>query len=147
MRWRFVDRVTAFDPWARIEGRKGASLEEYGLLERFGRSGEVPEALVLESAVQLAGWLAMASSDFRQGTLLEEVSGLRFLGRLGAGGAVETVARVEGREAARLVVAWESRGGGAPLCEGRMALALVPLEDLHDRGRVEPLWRELYAQA
>jgi len=147
MRWRFVDRVTAFDPWGRIAGRKAASLEEYSLLERHGRPGEVAGTLVLESAVQLAGWLVMASSGFRQAALLEEVRDLRLEGRVGAGDAVEMTARVEGREDGRLDVSWEGFRGGEKIAGGRMALALVPLEGLCDPGRMEPLWKELYAPA
>lgn len=147
MRWRFVDRITEYDPWSRIAGRKAASLEEYSLLERAGWPGEVPGTLLLEGAVQLAAWLVMASSGFQQAALLEEVTDLRLAGRAGAGDAVETSARVEGRGASRIAVAWEGRRGGERICEGRMALALVPLEDLCDPGRMELMWRELYAQA
>ena len=147
MRWRLVDRITAFEPWARIAGRKAASLEEYSLLERLGRPGEVPETLLLESAVQLAAWLTIRSSEGRQTALLEAVSDLTFSGRVGAGGAFETRARVERREEGRLEVAWESDAEGKPLCSGRMTLSVVPLADFCDPGRIEPLWRELYAPA
>jgi hypothetical protein len=147
MRWRFVDRITAFEPWARIAGRKAASLEEYSLLERFGRPVEIPETLILESAVQLAAWLVVKSSGGLQTALLDEVSGLRFAGRVGAGGVIETVARVERRDVDRLAVAWESRRDGRPVCDGRMTLALVPFPALCDPERIDPLWRELYAPA
>ena len=147
MRWRLVDRITAFEPWARIAGRKAASLEEYSLLERLGRPGEVPETLLLECAVQLAAWLVIRSSGGQQTALLESVSDLRFAGRVGAGGAVETRARVERRDGDRLDVAWKSDSEGKPVGSARMTLTIVPLANLCDPERVETLWRELYAPA
>ena len=64
MRWRFTDSICAFHPWQSIVALKAGSLEEYGLLERWGEPGLAPSILLLESAVQAARWLVEASSGF-----------------------------------------------------------------------------------
>ena len=64
MRWRFTDKVLAFTPWRSILSLKAGSLEEYGLLERWGEPGQAPAILLLESCLQAARWLVEASSDF-----------------------------------------------------------------------------------
>jgi 3-hydroxymyristoyl/3-hydroxydecanoyl-(acyl carrier protein) dehydratase len=145
MRWRLVDRIVAFEPWARIAGRKASTFEEISLLDRFGRPGEFPASLVLECAVQLAGWLVLASSGHRRAARLDDLQAVRFPGRVGAGGTIETEARVEARDADRLVLSWSSRCGGQPVCDGRMALSLAPTEDGSAPDRLAALWRELYA--
>ena len=78
MRWRFMDRINRFEAWATIEGRKAVSLEEYSLLEPFGRKGSLPENLVVESCVHLARWLVIVSSGFEQTCILSAIDQFRF---------------------------------------------------------------------
>jgi hypothetical protein len=66
MRWLFTDKALYFEPWKCIMAVKAGSLEEYGLLERWGEPGQAPASLLLESCVQTARWLVEASSSFTQ---------------------------------------------------------------------------------
>ena len=148
MRWRFVDRVTAFEPWRRIAGRKAVSLEEYQLLKPFGREGVLPESLVLESCVEHVRWLAAASSGFQQACVLEAVEGFNFSGQAGMGAVLEVEAKLAGGAGAGpLQASCRVTAGGQEIAAGRITLGLVPLAESFDRDFVESLWREIHAQA
>jgi len=148
MRWRFVDRVTAFQPWLSIAGRKAVSLEEYKLLKPFGREGVLPESLVLESCVEHVRWLAAASSEFKQACVLEAVEGFNFPGQAGMGAVLEVEAKLAGgagtsplRADCRVTVS------GKAIAAGKLVLGLVPLAEGFDPDFTASMWRELYAQA
>jgi 3-hydroxymyristoyl/3-hydroxydecanoyl-(acyl carrier protein) dehydratase len=148
VRWRFADRITAFEPWARIAGRKAVSLEEYALLDRFGRGGVLPESLVLETCVEHLRWLAAASSGFREACFLEEVERFAFAGRVGMADVLEVSVALsgparEGRLAAQCRVACAGRA----VAEGSIRARLVPLAESFEPERVELLWREIHAPA
>jgi 3-hydroxymyristoyl/3-hydroxydecanoyl-(acyl carrier protein) dehydratase len=148
MRWRFADRIDAFEPWRRISGRKGISLEEYSLLERFGRRGVLPESLVLETCVHFARWLVAASSDWRQSCLLAGIEefGYESEARMGDNMRVEikTAGNPDGDDKTlRLVCnvsAQERR-----IASGTLALKLVDLDSIQDAEALKIMWRELKA--
>ena len=147
MKWRFVDRVDRFESWVMIRGRKCVSLEEYDLTVPLGRKGALPESLVIESAVHLARWLAMKSSDFRLQCLLEEISDLTFEQEAGVGATLDTAIQVRQRDERSFTVHCESRSGAALVCRGTLTFHLVPLDEWMDRENTRLMWEELYAQA
>ena len=146
MRWRFTDRVERFEPWRAIETRKAVSLEEYSLLERFGREGAFPESLVLECCVEAARWLVAASSGFDQAGVLEAVESFAFSGPAGMGDALEIKVALAG-PAGQPPLQLDCRvtAAGRTVAAGRIAVGLVPLAEGFDRDWVGGLWRELYA--
>ena len=147
MRWRFIDRLEAFEAWTSIRGRKTVSLEEYCLLEPLGRKGCCPESLILESCVQLVRWLAAASSDFQQSCLLLEARRFAFEHETNPGDRLAVAATVLDRRTDTLGVECEARIGGQRCGHGELVLSLVPLLDLAVEEDTRALWRELYAKA
>jgi hypothetical protein len=147
MRWRFVDRITAFESWRMIGGRKTVTLEEYDLSTRLGREAALPETLLMESAVQLGRWLVMASSDFQSTVCLREMERFECMRECGMGDAIDITLRVEEREEARLTVSCAARVARVEVGAGRFSLDLQPIEDLFDPVAVGCLWRELHVAA
>jgi hypothetical protein len=148
MKWRFVDRIRAFEPWREIAADKAVSFEECCLLERWGRAGEFPASLVLESCVEAARWLVAASSDFTRTAALSECDRFEFSHlRPAAPLAISVV--VTSRSEQRLAVRAEGRAPGrsGPVAQGQLALDLLPLADSFDREWLMGLWRELYRDA
>jgi hypothetical protein len=65
MRWRLIDRITAFAPRQHITGVAVVSLESYLLPECLGRDGVLPESLLFGAWCELAHWWHGASSNWR----------------------------------------------------------------------------------
>ncbi len=147
MRWRFVDKIDAFEPWVSIRGRKSISLEEYSLLEPWGRKGELPEILVLESCVQLARWLVMKSSDFQIACSVSEVEQFSFEERVGPGEAMEILIATRGRGDAMVEAECEVMKGGQRIGAGKIRLSFLLCSELFDPQELNALWRELYDKA
>jgi 3-hydroxymyristoyl/3-hydroxydecanoyl-(acyl carrier protein) dehydratase len=145
MRWRFTDRVDAFAPWRSIAGRKTVSLEEYSLRDALGQAGTFPGPLVLECGVELARWLAAASSGFEQAAILDVVETFAFRSAAGPGDVLAVTVSVTRRGAEAMDVDCRVEAGGRPVAGGALRLALVPLGDGFSRDRVAAQWRELYA--
>lgn len=80
MRYMLVDRVTAWEAGASIQGVKNITMSEDFLEYHFPRFPVMPGALIFESLVQLAGWLEAAGSDFTSWILLEKARSVRYYG-------------------------------------------------------------------
>lgn len=147
MRWRFVDRITAFDAWKRIEGRKAVSLEEYSLLAPQGREGEFPESLLLECCVQFARWLIVASSDFHWTGELAGVGDFRFEQIVRAGQLlhVSSVTTAQSDDAVEMTCELISSSG--LVCAGALTFRIAPLQDSQDPLSLKILWKEICGQA
>ena len=143
MRWRLVDRIDGFEPWRAIAVRKAVSLEEYSLLEPFGRRGTFPESLVLGSCVEAVRWLVSASSDFALTAVLCQVGEFRWEDQLGMGQVLEISATVEHRAEWRLHLACRAASGGAQVARGRIGTRLLPMEEGFEPELVRATWREL----
>ena len=146
MRWRFIDRVTRFEPWSAITGLKTVSLEEYSLLEPLGRKGRFPESLVIEAGVQLARWLVAASSDFAQSCVLDAVDGFEFTGEAGAGSALNVSLTVTRRNGDGLRLVARALDGGRPVGSGTVGVRFLPLSEVAAPEDMRTLWQELYAK-
>ena len=155
MRWRFVDRVLDFEPWATLRSLKAVSFEEYNLLERHGRAGAFPECLVMEACVESVRWLVAASSGFESAVVLVEVSGFRLAREAGMGDRLEIEVKVLERAENRLLV--ECRVGVAAkrnaqtllspdmtVAQGVLVLETVPLSESFEREDMLVLWDEIH---
>jgi len=159
MRWRFADKVLAFAPWQAIVTLKAGSLEEYSLLERWGRPGEAPAILTLEACIQSARWLVEASSAFSQTIEPLEISRWPVMAGLRPGERLRVSLRVISRSAEHLGFnAWQERLLPGQTDSGPDASPHAASEpDLHFRAALAPLagyclprdracsWRELTA--
>jgi len=147
MRWRFVDRIDAFEPWRSIAGRKAASFEETCLCERFDRAGILPETIVVESCVELIRWLVAGSSGFAQTSAVGEVEHFSFPGEARMGEVLSIAAEVVARDGSTLKAACRVSCKGRPVAEGALSMNLMPMAEGFDRAMVEGTWRELYGKA
>ena len=147
MRWHFLDRVIRFEAWKAIEGRKAVSLEEYSLLEPFGRKGCLPESLVIESCVHLARWLVVASSSFEQTCSLSAIERFEFERETVPGSALTLVLAVVGRQEGSIRLSCRVHAGGQPVGGGELTVATAPLRETATAEDMRTLWQELYGKA
>ncbi len=147
MRWRFADRIDAFEPWKMIRGRKGISLEEYSLLERFERPGVMPETLVLESCIHLARWLVAASSDWRASCLIKRIEEFSYFSEAAMGDQLQIEAALTARTDELFAVECAAKAGDRRVARGKLDLELIPIEQVQDPESLKLMWRELYAKA
>ena len=147
MRWRFVDRIEEFKPWISIKGHKSISLEEYVLMEPFGRQGSLPETLSLESCVHLARWLVVRSSDFQQICLLSDVDHFIFEHEAVMGNILNVVVSVQRKKDDLLGIECEVSTDKHPICHGILTLDLMSLNDLLNPKTMRTMWQELYDKA
>jgi 3-hydroxymyristoyl/3-hydroxydecanoyl-(acyl carrier protein) dehydratase len=145
MRWHFVDKIVSFKSWNEIAGLKAVSLEEYNLLERFGRKGEFPASLVLESCVELLRWLVSKSSDFTQTCALSGLEKFAFYQTVGAGDLLSISAAVIQRDENVLYAECRVTCGEEKIAEGNLSLTILPFSEFFDRETAESVWKEIYA--
>lgn len=146
MRWHFVDRIEKFEPWREIISAKAISLEEYYMLERFGRKGALPESLLLENCVETSRWLVAASSGFEKTCILSGVEEFRITAETGPGDTLSTsVAVRETGESMRLECA--VRCAEKTVAEGVLEVKILSLSEHDDIETVEGMWKELYGAA
>ena len=147
MKWRFVDRIEGCEPWISIHGRKVVSFEEYSLLKPFGRKGTLPEALVMESLIQLARWLIVNSSDSEQVGIVSQIDDLRFGCAALMGDSLGLSIRVLERGDKQISMACEASTGSGIVCQGTIALDVFPLAGYVEPESLRSLWGELNAPA
>ncbi len=80
MRYLLVDRITELEPDVRIAGVKNVAMSEDFLEFHFPGNPIMPGIMLLESLVQLAGWLEAASSRFEKWFLVSKVLKCSFYG-------------------------------------------------------------------
>lgn len=145
MRWRFVDQVTAFQPWRMIAGTKVVSLEEYYLLEPLGREGVLPESLVIECLCELARWLVVASSSFTEGAVLDGLRGFSFARQATMGERLDLEVRVTELGDGAATVCCTAASAGCAVASGELEVSRLPLAEVYDAALAEALWGELNA--
>ena len=144
MRWRLLDRIDRFEPWAAASGRKAISFEECCLLEPFGRKGEFPAALVLQSGVELVRALVARSSEFAETCMLEEAGGFAFSPCAAMGGVLTVAARIVERDERSVTAECRATCSGVVVGEGRLQMRLLSMVDPREREATEGAWQELY---
>lgn len=144
MRWRFVDKISSFASWHSAVGRKAVSLEEYSLLDPFGRKGVLPDLLILETCVELARWLVLRSSGYAKTCILNHVDRFAFSGNVGMGDVLRIYASVADRNAESVTVNCRVSCEDRAVAEGTFAVSLFGLAGTLERETVEAMWKELY---
>jgi 3-hydroxymyristoyl/3-hydroxydecanoyl-(acyl carrier protein) dehydratase len=144
MKFRFVDRIEAWEPWRRISGRKTVSFEEYSVKEPFGDEPHLPESLVLESLLQLGNWLVLLSSDFRTASVLLGLDEIRFQGTLRPGERLDMRVDLLQRREDGFVFAGEGTADGRRVVTGARCLAgAIAADALNDPADLRLLFSEL----
>ena len=158
MRWQFTDKALFFAPWNALLMLKAGSLEEYGLLERWGEPGRAPAILLLESSFQSARWLVEASSSFVLSCEPLEIEHWNAPPGLRPGERFCVFLRGTERREAHIVFSLHQRrlmpgdappgldfwqNSGEP--DGRIGCSLVPLNERDRPADRACLWREVYA--
>ncbi|MFH1177935.1 MAG: hypothetical protein V1750_11055 [Acidobacteriota bacterium] len=132
MRFFLVDRITSCPRGGPIEGVKSLAMSEDFLEYHFPGDPVMPGVLLLESLVQLAGWLVAHSSDFADWFLVDRVERCAFHGFVRPGDRVELTVTPAGGDGGRRAFS------GTGTLDGRRCLAaefsgeLVPLAELED---------------
>jgi hypothetical protein len=145
MRWQMLDRVETFSPWSSATGRKAISFEEYGLLKPFGRMGVLPETLVLETGVQLARWVVMASSSFQETCVLDDVTDFGFLSQPSLGAVLRVAVVFSDRSHDQVPAKCHIEADGVTLAEGDLTLSIMPMAEHIERDLAALTWREIHA--
>lgn len=147
MRFLLVDRIRDLDAGRRIAGAKLAAMSEDYFEWHFPERPIVPGMLILESMVQLAGWLEAASSDFERWILLERVRSARYYHFAGPGDVLEIELGREETEAGTLRFSGESRHGGRRGAVVEFEGRAVPLADLEDPAALRRTYAALRGEA
>ena len=146
MKFRLVDRITSWAPYQHICGVKTVSFEEYCLKEDFGDEPRLPEALLLESFLQLGNWLLMLSSDFQEMGMVARISEVHFHDYLLPGEQLHLEARLIRRREDGFELTGQGRVGGRSVISGLGCLAFpVPLAEYQNPADMRVLFSEIYA--
>ena len=145
MKFRFVDKITSWSPYQRIEGVKTVSFEEYCLKEAFGEVARLPETLLLESFLQLGNWLILLSSDFNNMGVVVRISEVRFQGPLAPGQQLRMQVTVVRQHDDGFELTGEGRVNGQAVITGLGCLAApVPAADYVNPDDLRVLFSEIY---
>jgi 3-hydroxyacyl-[acyl-carrier-protein] dehydratase len=144
MKFRMVDRILDWEPCRSIRGVKTVSFEEYQLREPLGYSPYLPESLILESLFQLANWLVILSTDYKQASLGSQLEEARFLAPLRPGSHLRMDVSVPGwRDDSAIVEGVVSDHGQVVATVRRCILGFVPLADFYDPDDLRVLYSEI----
>jgi len=144
MKFRLVDKITSWSRWQHISGIKAVSFEEYSLKDAFGENPRLPEALLLESFLQLGNWLVMLSSDFQQMGMVARISEVRFHGELLPGQRLHLEARLVRRREEGFEMAGHGLVNGRIVISGLGCLAYpAALADYLDPDDMRMLFSEI----
>ncbi len=145
MRWRCVDHIEEYVPWQSIRGIKSVSFEEGSLLRHFGRENEYSASLLIEGCVELARWLAAASSEFSQIAVLDQVESFQFTSAVETGDRMTIVLEADSdREDCKMFARCRVVDKDRAIAGGRLQLTLLPMNNYCDPDVEAALWGELY---
>lgn len=147
MRFLLVDRIVGWEPDGVIRGIKNVAMTEDVLEHHFPGRPVMPGSLLLESLVQLAGWLEAAASDFENWFLVDRVRRCGFYDFALPGDQVELEVQATGpvAEGRRCYRGIGSTAGGKRIAadfEGR----IVGLADLEDPEAQRRLYANLIGE-
>jgi 3-hydroxyacyl-[acyl-carrier-protein] dehydratase len=89
LRYLLVDHITEYKPGESIKGIKNIAMSEDFLEFHFPKNPIMPGVMLLESLIQLTGWLEAVSSDFKNWFLVSKVRKSSFYGFAFPGDQVE----------------------------------------------------------
>jgi len=145
MKFRFVDRITSWQPHERITGLKAVSFEEYSLKNAFGDAPRLPSMLLLESLLQLGNWLILLSTDFQQMGSVIRLHDVRFHGALRPGRVVNMEVTMLRHHADGFELCGEGRVDGRLIISGMGCLAApLPASDYFNPDDLRVVFSEIY---
>jgi hypothetical protein len=147
MRWHFVDRIDSYLEWKSLTARKAVSFEEFHLLEKQGRQGELPESLLLETCVESLRWLIIRSSEFQLLAVLHAIDAFSIDTPACCGDVLSITVTID--ELARDIIVAScavfcARGN---LAEGKISVKTLPLDAYDDRSLLQETWKDLCGKA
>ena len=146
MKFRLVDRITAWEPRRSIHGVKAVSYEEYELKAAFGGDRRLPESLALESLFQLGNWLIMLSSDFVEMGLVLRLERCSFGAGLGPGDVMQMELSARSYRDDGIVFDGIATSRGREVVRGEGCLTVPgPLTHYCDPESLRTLFGEIYA--
>ncbi len=148
MRFLFVDRIDHLIRNRRARGGKTISFEEGFLTAPYPLPGEFPRLLILESVAQLASWLVMYSTDFRQFPVLARLEKAEINESVFAGDRLILDVEITSLDADGAWIQAEVSRDGRIIGRGRNCLcAFTPLERLADPDLMRAAFKELTRHA
>lgn len=148
MRFRFVDRITAWEPRRRILGAKCVTFEEYSLKTPWGEVERLPESLVLECFFQLGNWLILLSTDFVRMGIVLRTERIEFLAPVRPGQRLDMEVTVQTFRDHGVVLDGIGTVGGVTVARGEGCLAVpVPVTEYEDPEDLRVLYEEIYCPA
>jgi 3-hydroxyacyl-[acyl-carrier-protein] dehydratase len=148
MRFLMIDRILEWEAGSWIKGTKSVAMSEDFLEYHFPGNPVMPGVLLLEAAIQLAGWLEAAGSDFSHWFLPTRVRKCSFYGFVLPGDRVEFEVRAASK-AEPGVRAYQCVG----MVEGKRKVKAefegerVPLGELEDSAEQRKLFQILSGKA
>jgi len=148
MRFLFVDRIDRLVRNRHARGRKTVSFEEGFLRSPYCRPGEFPRLLVLESVAQLASWLVMYSTDFKQVPTLARLDRVEVLESVVTGDRLILDVEIVSFDADGAYLQAEVHKDGRLIGRGTNCLcAFSPLDRLADPEAMRATFKELTRHA
>lgn len=129
MRFLLFDRIVNVEQGRTIRGLKAISLTDPAFESHYARQPLYPGALVIESMIQLLGWLAIRRHDFRLSAVLSVLEGVQVPTDLGPGVLLSLEGELTGTNARGSVGrAWARIDGKEVAHVQRVIYAHVPTQ-------------------
>jgi 3-hydroxyacyl-[acyl-carrier-protein] dehydratase len=130
VRFLFFDRVTELEKGEYMRALKEVALSEEFFTSHFARRAIAPGTILTEAVAQVAGWLVIASLDFRQGAIVSIIQDVALLREVQPGHQLTVDCRILDVDKR---CAWTAGRACVDSQEavrvGRMMFALMPVTD------------------
>ncbi len=147
MKFRFVDRIEAWEPRRSIRGVKTVSFEEYQLKAAFGPDRCLPETLALEALFQLGNWLIILSTDFARMGMVLRIEACSFDAPIGPGDVLDMSVSAKAWRPEGVLFDGVARVDGRQVLRGTGCLAVpAPLDDYCDPDDLRMLFSEIHGR-
>lgn len=145
MRWHLVDKITKIVPWKKATGVKAVSFEEYSLKKRWGEKGIFPQALLIESVLQLGAWLIMYSSDFKIQPFIVKIGKIDFKDNSVMGDVLDLEVTIDSRNEDGVIMSGRVFSKGKLIVEGKEAIGVFGNLNVYQKpSLVKSLFNQLY---
>ena len=133
MRYLLIDHITEYKPDELIRGIKNVAMSEDFLEFHFPKNPIMPGVMLLESLVQLSGWLQAVSSDFSNWLLVNKVRKSNFYSFALPGDQVELeIQRVQDENPDLIVYRGVGTVKGKKKIVAEFEGEIVPIDDIED---------------
>ncbi len=146
MRFVFVDRIDKIEKNKYARGIKAVSFEEGFLKSPNYGNGIFPPLLLMECAAQLASWLIMYSSDFKQMPLMAKMDKVSLFENVKTGTTISTEVNIlsMNEEGALINADIFTFPGGRLIAKGERCLCVfVDLDEFADKEEMEARFLDL----